>query len=269
MGKVGRWKFYNPQDGPMRVAGLMSGSGTNLRRIIELEMRLKEQLDESPFEVVVIFSDNADSNAAVIGKDYDKPIVIRDKRAFYKARNKPLSDMDVRADFDAKNVDALEPYCIDIAAYAGYESIATEPLVEAFSGINIHPCDLAVKGEDGKPAYVGLGNKAVAKPILAGEKTIRSSTHFIEKEVDCGRVLMRSPTMEVNRPADFDPNDKEMVTRVADEHQDKLKEVGDWVAFPATIQAIAEGRFEEDEHRNLYFDGELIPNGVDMETTKI
>ena len=55
-------KLYNPANGLMRVAGFMSGSGTNLRKIIEYERALIREQAGSPYEVVVIFSDNPESN---------------------------------------------------------------------------------------------------------------------------------------------------------------------------------------------------------------
>ena len=135
-------ELYHPESGRMRVAGLMSGSGSNLRKIIEYEKEIESKEGGSPYHVVVIFSDNPSSNAKEIGNDYKIQVVVRDLKAFYKERGKPRRDLLVREEFDRGTVEELKPFSIDVAAYAGYMSIATDPLINAFLGINVHPADL-------------------------------------------------------------------------------------------------------------------------------
>ena len=50
-----------------------------------------------------------------------------------------------------------------------------------------------------------------------------------------------------------------------DANQDRLKEAGDWVVFPMTLQYVAEGRFAADESGAVYFDGEPVPAGLRLE----
>ena len=40
---------------PMRVAAFMSGSGTNIMKLIELEKRLKAEEGAAPFQVLFVF----------------------------------------------------------------------------------------------------------------------------------------------------------------------------------------------------------------------
>ena len=37
-------KLHNPEDGELRAVGLMSGSGTNQRRVLEHEVRLRKDV---------------------------------------------------------------------------------------------------------------------------------------------------------------------------------------------------------------------------------
>lgn len=251
--------LHDPESGIMRVAGLMSGSGTNLRRIIENEERLARECGESPYRVVVIFSDCFDSKAVEIGKDYDIPVVTRDINAFYKRRGRPKKDLSIRREFDNETVRALSSFNIKVAAYAGYMSIATPPLIKAFLGINVHPADLSVK-IDGRRKYTG--DHAVLDAIREGERDISSSTHIIEEEVDQGRILMISRPMKVIISDGTDVEDSNAMIKVVDENQERLKEFGDWIIFPKTIEFIAAGRYSVDESGNLYFDNKPIPEGV-------
>jgi len=69
-------ELYHPESGRMRVAGLMSGSGSNLRKIIEHGRTIESREGRAPYQVVVIFSDNPASNAENIGSDYDISVVV-------------------------------------------------------------------------------------------------------------------------------------------------------------------------------------------------
>ncbi len=252
-------KLYEPKRGQMQVAGLMSGSGTNLRKIIEHEKDLEKILGSSSYHVAVIFSDNFESNAVKIGRDYDLPVITRDINSFYASRGKSRNDLGVRPEFDAEIVKVLAPYNATVAAYAGYMSIATEILIEAFLGVNVHPADLSIM-QGKKRKYTG--GHAVRDAILAGEKQIYSTTHLIEPEVDYGRILMISAPLPVKLPDDFDTTDSGLVKTIADAYQSALKEVGDWKIFPRTLQDLAEGKYAADETGLLYFEGNPIPFGI-------
>ena len=109
------------------------------------------------------------------------------------------------------------------------------------------------------------GDHAVRDAILAGEKQLRASTHIIEQQVDYGRILMVSQPLAVTLPEDFDANNKDQIDSISDEHQNRLKEVGDWVIFPRTLEYLANGRYSQDEQGLLYFDNEPIPQGLRLE----
>lgn len=245
--------------GQMLVAGMMSGSGTNLRKSIEYERKLGEG-GKSPYRVALIFSDNADSNAAQIGRDFDVPVMIRDIESFYRARGKPRSDMKLREEFDALTAKELGNHQIACAAYAGYMSKVTSPLISKFLGVNVHPADLRALTPEGRRRYTG--DRAVEKALLAGEKELRSTVHTVTWKVDYGPILAISNALQVQLPQNWNPKDSGLVQMVSREHQDRLKEAGDWKIFPWVLRNIAEGRYARDFAGNIYFDGRLIPNGI-------
>jgi phosphoribosylglycinamide formyltransferase-1 len=254
--------LHDPQTGPLRVVGMMSGSGSNLRRILERQRAAAAERGRAPYEVVAIFSDTWNSKAAEIGRDFDLPVVVRDIAAFYAARGKPRRDMTLRAEFDRGTVAALRPFEAQAAAYAGYMSVATAPLLEAFLGINVHPADLGIEA-GGKRRFTG--DHAVRDAILAGQPEVRSTTHILSAVVDGGRLLVVSPPVQVQIPAGTELGDPATAKRIAAEHQERLKQAGDWVVFPRTLEWIADGRIAADETGALHFDGRPIPHGVRME----
>ncbi|MDP6180443.1 MAG: hypothetical protein QGG48_11175, partial [Desulfatiglandales bacterium] len=56
--------IFDPQQKgrPMRLAAFMSGSGTNIIKLIEREKNLGAKNGLSPFEVIFIFSDRSDGS---------------------------------------------------------------------------------------------------------------------------------------------------------------------------------------------------------------
>jgi len=255
-------QLYDPTKGVMNIAGFMSGSGTNLKKIIETEQFLQFKKVRSSYHVAVIFTDNAESNASKLGRDYNIPVIMHDIKAFYKSRDKPLKDLDVRKEFDMETAKALSVYNISVGAFAGYMSIVTAPLIDSLLCVNVHPADLTIM-DGAKRKYTGA--HAVRDAILAGEKQLRSTTHILEERVDYGTILMVSKPLQVRLPAGFDKNDKNLVDKVAAMHQNILKEEGDWVIFPKTLRYLANGKYSKDEMGNLYFDDLPIINGVRLD----
>lgn len=251
--------IFDPVGAPMRVAAFMSGSGTNLEKILEHQERLARERGRSPFEVAVIFSDNAKSRALAIAAAHDIPAVMRDIGAFYARRGRPRSDLSIRAEFDSMTVEALKPHGARFAAYAGYMSVASPVLVRAFFGVNVHPADLSVE-TGGKRKWVG--GHAVRDAVAAGEKTIASSTHIIEDTVDGGRILMISKPVPVEVPPGADLRDKTVLRNAEESNQSRLKVQGDWIVFPLTLEYIADGRFSTDEKGTIHFDGRPVPKGL-------
>lgn len=248
----------------MKVACFMSGSGTNVRRIIEHQLKLKKERGRSPFKVVVIFTDNSKSNARVIGEEYEISVELNDIELFYNGRN--IRGRSIREEYDKKTLDLIRSYDIDLIVLGGYAWVVTRPLISNYTIVNVHPADLSVV-ENEKRKYIGLHHKPAMKAILAGEKSLHSTTHLVTEDLDMGPILIISKPLRIKFPYGINlddlrkPENESLLIRIAQEHQNKLKEVGDWEIFPLTIQWIAQGRFGIDEESNVYLDGKLIKDG--------
>jgi folate-dependent phosphoribosylglycinamide formyltransferase PurN len=256
-------------DDPMRVACFVSGSGTNARRIIERSLEA-----DSRYEASLIFADVRDDRlrksgekrcrAKDIADEYGISYECEDIRDFYKERGVKRTDLSLRPEFDRLVVEKVAPHGIDLIALAGYMSITTQPLLDAYDGrmVNVHPADLSImEGDERK--YVGI--HVVKDAILAGEKELRASTHVVREKVDHGEILVVSKPVPVRLPEGVDLGelvpDKKLFKAIVDEHQEQLKERGDWMIFPLTIQMISEGRFALDGEGGVYVDGALAPQG--------
>ncbi|HUT52040.1 MAG TPA: formyltransferase family protein [bacterium] len=252
--------IHDPATGPLRAVALMSGSGTNVRRILEHGERIRSEEGRPLFEIAAVFSDCFDSNAAEIGRDYDLPAITHDLAGWLKKHGVSRKDLKRREDFDRENVELLRPSGARVAIYGGYMAIASPTLIRAFVGVNVHPADLSVRDASGKRRWTG--GHAVRDAIGAGEKRIHSSTHLVIEEVDAGPLLMISKPLAVEVEAGADLGNPEVLDRVSKYNQDRLKEAGDWEIFPKTIEAIARGWFQMDEKGAVYYKGEPAPSGV-------
>ena len=257
--------IFDPQAAgkPMRVAGFMSGSGTNILRLIEREKLLKARDGSSPFEVVFIFSDRSDGSCygESIACDTGIPYISYDIRTFHRLRaiKRTVSTpegFEARREFDKVAATLVEAFKVDVIALGGYMSYLTLDRC-----INVHPADLSILNAKGKPKYAG--DNAVVDAIAAGENLLRSSTIWTDKGVDTGPILMVSDPVRVrlSEPLESLIADREKLLKVAEEHQNRLKEVGDWKIFPLSVEMIARGRFAIDEEDHIYVDGQPVPQG--------
>ena len=258
--------IYSSPSRRMRLGIFMSGSGSNAIRMLE-----KSREPDSNYDVVLIFSDVKDTRtrggrkmcrAKDIAEEWGVAYESLDIRDFYSERGLKRSDLSVRPEFDRLVLDLVRPYQLDLIANAGYMSIMSTPLLEEFDGriVNVHPADLRLV-EGGRRKYVGI--HVVRDAILAGEKELRSTTHIVREEVDHGEILVVSEPVEVRLEHGLEEllRDRELLESVVSSHQQRLKEKGDWVIYPLTIQFISQGRFALLDGV-VYLDGEPLPEGL-------
>ncbi|MBN1833535.1 MAG: formyl transferase [Deltaproteobacteria bacterium] len=257
--------LFDPNEAgrPMRVAAFMSGSGTNIIRLLERERLLRSRDGSSPYEVIFIFSDRSDGlcHGERIAHETGIPYFSYDIRAFYRLRGLPrrvniLEGLSARKEYDRVAAGLIATFEIDVVALGGYMSYTTLNRC-----VNVHPADLSILAQNGERRYVG--DNAVFDAIAAGETTLRSSTLWTDQGVDTGPLLMVSDPLQVELPESLDllVKNKEKLIKAAEAHQDRLKEIGDWKIFPQTIEMIARGRFALDESNNVHVDGDPVPQG--------
>ncbi len=217
------------------MAGFMSGSGTNLSKLIELQRALEKEHGQSPFEVAFIYSDRSDgtSRGEAIALDAGVPYFSYDVRKFHELKHERRTTltprgMELRREYDRVPAALVKAFNVDVIALGGYMSVTTLDRC-----VNVHPADLSLLDEEGSRRFVG--DDAVLDAIKAGRTELRASTLWTDLGVDSGPLLMISRPLEVELPAPLDElvQDEARLRRVADEHQERLKAVGDWEIFPA------------------------------------
>jgi formyltetrahydrofolate-dependent phosphoribosylglycinamide formyltransferase len=166
--------------GPVRVAVLISGAGSNMAALIDAG-----QQAGAPFEVVLVLSNKPDAGGLAIARAKGVSTATVDHRPF---------GADRRAHEEAVDA-ALTAQDVEVVALAGYMRLLTPWLVDRRAGrmLNIHPSLL--------PKYPGLDTHARA--IAAGDVEAGCSVHLVTDGVDDGPVLGQAavPVLAEDTPA--------------------------------------------------------------------
>jgi folate-dependent phosphoribosylglycinamide formyltransferase PurN len=275
------------------TAILMSGTGSNARKLLEYE---PVERDEPAYQIRVIVSDNPDSNYRSIAEEHGVAGELNDIYRFFGVpRPEPglepadrarLKDPVGRERFDRRTRDILNRYGIRLVALAGYDWVIAPFLCREYVIVNVHPGDLRVRDAQGRRRYIGLGWVPTAKAILAGERTVHSTTHLVTAELDGGPIARVSRGVRIDLPPGVGPenilpggvsladviravcsgDDPRLASSFLVTHaravQERLKEAGDWVEFPRTLDEVAAlmqaGRLTRTEGGRLQLDGEVV-----------
>lgn len=153
---------------PIRIAVLISGSGSNLQAIIDHQ---KNHTDE--YEVALVISNKADAFGLVRAQNAGIPTQTIDHTQF-----------DCREAFDKQLQNTIDQANIDLIVLAGFMRILTPDFTRHFLGkmINIHPSLL--------PKYTGLNTHKRA--LAAGDSEHGLSIHFVTPELDGGPVILQA-----------------------------------------------------------------------------
>ena len=140
---------------------LASGTGTILQAIVDAKL---------PVEVVVV---DRRCGAVEVAEEAGIPVEVVERTSFGK-------DFD-RDGYTHQVVAALKPYEIDVIAMAGFGTILSEPIHDAYPGqiLNTHPALL--------PAFPGW--HAVDDALAYGVKVTGWTVHIATLDVDAGPIL--------------------------------------------------------------------------------
>lgn len=248
--------LWNPVRGKLRVAGLASGSGNTLWKVLELQRELENTWEGSPFEVVALFSDSPDAKCVATAAKYGIPCESEDIRAFYEVRGVQLKDRKVRREYDGVILEKLSPYRPDLLLLAGYVWATTDAVTKSILTVGVHPADLSIL-KDGKRAYAGADG--VGSTLTGGEREIRASSYLATPVVDGGPILIVSPAVPVDPSDGLEGRDR--IRHYLAPVNDQGRLVG-----ARTVLELALGHFGTDESGGIYHNGCPVPLGVRFET---
>jgi len=161
---------------PVRVAVLISGTGSNLRALVDAA--------DTTYEVALVLSNRAEAAGLAWATERGIATVALPHAPFGKDRQAHEAALD----------EALHAHDIQVVALAGYMRVLTPWLVGRWSGrmLNIHPSLL--------PKYPGLDTHHRA--LEAGDTEAGCTVHLVSEGVDEGPILdqARVPVLEGDTP---------------------------------------------------------------------
>lgn len=189
-----------------RIAVLVSGGGTNLQALIDAERAGKIRNGK----IELVLSSNPEAYA------------------LERARNAAIPALTVSRkehpdDFEAKIVEALEAYSIDLIVLAGFLSILSEEFTRRYDRriLNVHPSLI--------PAFCGKGyyGLRVHEAALArGVRLTGATVHFVNEIPDGGEIIMQ----------------KAVAVREGDDAktlQRRVMEEAEWKILPASVEKVS------------------------------
>jgi phosphoribosylglycinamide formyltransferase-1 len=160
------------REGPLRIAGIASHNGTNLRHI-DAACRA----GSLNAELVVLVSNNGE--ASILDYARERGIAWR----HLSARTHPDPDQ-----LDAAIAGTLRAHDVDLVFLSGYMKRLGRRTVGAFPNriLNIHPALLPAFGGEGM-----YGDRVYEAVLAAGEKETGPSVHLVDEEYDHGPVVLQ------------------------------------------------------------------------------
>jgi phosphoribosylglycinamide formyltransferase-1 len=203
----------------LRVAVMISGSGTNLQAIIDAVTS-----GMLPVEMIAVVSDNPDAYGLQRAATADIPTRVVNYAEFER-----------REDFDAeldRQLAAIKP---DLIVLAGYMRIIADATVNNYAGnmINVHPSLL--------PAYPGL--HTYRRVLEAGEQWHGTTVHYVIPQLDAG-----PPFLQYRIKITASDTEQSLRERV---------QQGEHLIYPLAIQWIAEGKIRWQDGQ-LLLDGQRL-----------
>lgn len=191
----------------MKIAVLVSGSGTNLQAILDAERR--GELGGG--QVAVVLSNVPGVQA-----------LARAQAAGVTAEVLPHRDFASRQAYDQALLSRLRHHGIELVALAGFMRLISPELLRAFPErvVNIHPSLL--------PAFPGL--HAQKQALDYGARISGCTVHLVDEGCDTGPILSQAAV-----PVRDDDDVQTLTARIlAEEHR----------LYPAALRALCEGRVQ-------------------------
>ncbi len=199
---------------PLRLAVLLSGSGTTLQNLLDriADGRLRVQ-------IVLVVSSNAGAYGLARAREAGIPTAVVERKACAS-----------REEFSARIFEACRRARADLVCLAGFLQLL--PIPEDFAGrvLNIHPALI--------PAFCGKGfyGRHVHEAVLAyGAKLSGCTVHFADNQYDHGPIVLQRAV-----PVLDDDTPETLAARVFAQECE---------AYPEAIQLFAEGRLRVEGRR--------------------
>ncbi|WP_205860725.1 phosphoribosylglycinamide formyltransferase [Phycicoccus sp. HDW14] len=158
----------------MRLAVLVSGSGTNLQALLDA---VDSDAVDPPFEVVVVGADREGTGGVARAQARGIPTFVC-----------PVSAFGTRPEWDAALAGVLAGHAPDLVVSAGFMKVLGPAVLDAVRVVNTHPALL--------PSFPGA--HGVRDALAHGVRVTGCTCHWVDAGVDTGPIIeQRAVRVEV------------------------------------------------------------------------
>ena len=193
------------------IAVLVSGGGTNLQALIDAQGR--GELVNGRIAAVIASKPGVYALERAVAAGIPGYVVAR-------------KDYPSSRDMTVALVEKLRSLDIDLVVLAGFMTILTEEMVQAFPNaiLNVHPALI--------PSFCGPGSYGLyvhEKALEYGVKLSGATVHFVSEECDGGPIVLQKavPVEEGDTPETL---------------QRRIMEQAEWVLLPQAVSLFCQGR---------------------------
>jgi phosphoribosylaminoimidazolecarboxamide formyltransferase / IMP cyclohydrolase len=211
----------------MRIGVLASGAGTNLQAVIDAGLPVAVVVTDRPGVAALDRAAAAGIPSVVV----DRSLHLGDSSGTPRTPDSTGTPRTPgRVAFTQAMVDALTEHSVDLVAMAGFMTVLSEPIFDAFPGrvVNTHPSLL--------PSFRGA--HAVADALAAGVKVTGCTIHVATISVDDGPILAQEAVAVL--PGDDEDTLHERIKAV--EHRLYPRVLADLVTQANVAAGSTEGR---------------------------
>ena len=196
-----------------RIAVLVSGGGTNLQALIDAQHA--GQIVNG--EIVAVISSDPTAYALQRAANAGIPCYVAARKDYSSTRAMTLA-----------LVEQLKALDIDLVVLAGFMTILTEEMVQAYPNaiINIHPALI--------PSFCGPGCYGLhvhEKALAYGVKLSGATVHFVSEECDGGPIILQ-------KAVDVLPDDTPEVL------QRRIMEQCEWKIMPQAVSLFCQDKLQ-------------------------
>jgi phosphoribosylglycinamide formyltransferase-1 len=206
------------RNGPLRIAVLGSGKGSNCQSIIDAI-----EAGTLDAKIVCVLSDVEDAY-----------ILERAQKHGIPAQFISGDPFKTKLDGDAEKayIETLQQYDTEIIALAGFMRVVKKGLLQAFAGkiINIHPSLL--------PAFPGL--ESWKQALEYGAKVAGCTVHIVEEGIDTGPIIVQKAVQILD-----DDTPESLHARM---------QVQEHIAYPEALRLIADDALRREGRRMVVAD---------------
>ncbi len=196
-----------------RIAVLVSGGGTNLQALIDAQGR-GEIVNG---EIAAVIASNPEAYALERAKNAGIPGYVIARKSYGSSREMTVA-----------LVERLRALSIDLVVLAGFMTILTEEMVQAYPNaiINVHPALI--------PSFCGAGYYGLhvhEKALAYGVKVSGATVHFVNEEPDGGPIILQ-------KAVEIQEGDTPEVL------QRRIMEQAEWKLLPRAVSLFCQDKLE-------------------------